>query len=87
MCRQHFRMGINVDACISSLFQKHFQITQVVSGNKNRGIVSDTKLNFCDLRVAIGRSVGGIKQRHNFDAEAACFQDKGCQVIGTQTVI
>ena len=61
MGRQHFGMGIDIHATVLTLFQQHFQITQVVTGNQNTGACANTNVDFSDLRVAVRGSVCSVQ--------------------------
>ena len=73
MRRQHFAVGIDIDAGSLGLFQQLLQIGQVVAGNQDRRIAAHAEVDFSDLRMAVFRSIGFIQQRHCRHTELAGF--------------
>ena len=62
--RQHFSVGVDIHPRALRLLQKHFQIPQVVAGNKDAGIWPDPKLHLGNLGIPKGRGIGLVQQGH-----------------------
>ena len=87
MGRQHFAVGIDIDAGSLGLFQQLLQIGQVVAGNQDRRIAAHAEVDFSDLRMAVFRSIGLVQQRHRRHTELAGLQGQRDQVLGGQPII
>jgi len=87
MRRQHFGMCINIDSGSLGLAQKHFQIAQVMAGNKNTGPCSDANADARDFRISVGFGVSLVQQRHASHPVFAGFEREGNQLVRGQAVI
>ena len=87
MCRKHLRMCIDIHTCSLCLFQEHLQIAEIMSGNKDSWIFSNSNVNFCDLRISISLCIGFVQKFHHFYAVTSCFQSQCCQLVRTQGII
>ena len=87
MCRKHLRMCIDIHTCPLCLFQEHFQIAEIMSGNKDSWIFSNSNVNFCDLRISISLCIGFVQKFHHFYAIVSCLQGQCSQLIRAQGII
>ena len=75
-------MCVDIHARSLCLLQKHFQITEIMSGDQNSRIIPDTDIYFGDLRISVSFCICLIEQSHHLNAVLASFQRKGCKVFG-----
>ena len=54
VCRKHLRMCIDINSGSFGLLKKHFQIFQIMTGNQNPRIFTDSNIDFCYFRISIG---------------------------------
>ena len=87
VCRQHFRVCIHVYSCTFCLFQQHFQISQVVTGNQNTRIFPYTQRNLCHLWIAISSCICFIQHCHSVYAVFTCFHSQCHKGFHIRTVI
>ncbi len=74
MCRQHFRMSINIHSGAFGLFEQHLHITQIMAGNEYTGIFPHSYIDFCYFWVTVRSCVCFIKIRHSSDAVSTGFK-------------
>ena len=55
--------------------------------NKDSRILTNSDVDFCDLRISVSRCIRFIQKLHHFDSVASCFQGQRCQIIRTQGII
>ncbi len=75
MSREHFTVGINVDALVLGLLQELFQIKEVMTGNDNKRSFLYSQTYFCWNGIAIGFRISLIQQFHTFQVNRPDFQD------------
>ena len=83
MARQHLTMGINIDARSSRLVQKHFQVLQIMTGNKDPRIAAGTKVHFRDFWLPVSIRVSRIKKSHALNTVFTRFKGQGDKTINT----
>ena len=69
-------MGVNVDALAGCLFQQHFEVVQVVSGDDDEGALITCRGDRCRNGVAVSAGVGGVEQRHAREVDVAEFENQ-----------
>ena len=74
-------MGIYIYAAVLGLLQKHFQVSQIVSGYQDARALTHADVDLCDLRIAIGLRGGSIQKCHTLHAILACLQCQRHQII------
>ncbi len=80
-------MGVDIHAGAFGLLEQRFQIHQIVSGNQDRRVFTHADVHFRNDRMAVGRGIGFVQQRHGFDAVLAGLQDQRHQFVGAETVV
>lgn len=71
MCRQHFGVGVNIDAGVHGLLEQHLEVAQIMTGDENTRAGADTEIDGGDLRIAVSGSIGLIEQCHSLHAVGA----------------
>ena len=74
MCRKHLRMSVDIHAGSLCLLKKHFQIMQVMSGNKYTRIFADSDVDLCDLRISVGCCICPVEKFHHTHTEISCLK-------------
>ena len=87
MRREHFAVRINVDAGTRRLLQKHFQIAEIVPGNKDPRIFPHPQLHRRHLRLPVSAGIGSVEKRHAVDAEFSRFQRQRRQRRGVKGIV
>ncbi len=62
--RQHFAVGVDIDACTVGLLQELFQVFQIVAGNKNARVPAHADVHLRDFGFAVGFGIGLVEQGH-----------------------
>ena len=73
--REHFTVGINIDALVLGLLQELFQIKEIMSGNDNKRPFLHSQTHFCWNGITIGFRISLIQQLHAFQINRSDFQD------------
>ena len=71
VCRQHFGVGVNIDAGVHGLLEQHLEVAQIMTGDENTRAGADTEIDGGDLRIAVSGSIGLIEQCHSLHAVGA----------------
>ena len=71
--RQHFAVGINVNAGTFGLLQQVVEIFQVVTGNQNALAFGCLDVDLRRRRVAVGAGFTGIQNAHHAEVHLANF--------------
>jgi len=79
--RQHFTMGIDIDAAAFGLLEQQFQVLQVVSGYQNRLALDRSHPYRRRLGVSVGPGIGGIQQFHHLEIDFANLHRHSNQFI------
>ena len=81
MARQHFAVGVNVDARAFGLFQQGSQIREVVAGDQNGLAFAGVNANRGWSRIAKRTRIGFIEQFHHLQIQFADFQGIAQQLL------
>ena len=84
---QHFAVGVDVHARALRLLQKHFEVFEVVPRNQDARLVPYAKLDFRDLRIAVGLRIRRVQERHRLDAPFARLQRQRGQRLRVQRIV
>ena len=71
--RQHFAVGINVDASAFSLLQQVVEIFQVMTGDQDTFTLGRLHVDLRWRRVAVGTGFTGIQNAHHAEVHLADF--------------
>lgn len=81
MGRQHFAMGVNIDAFAFGLFEEQFQVFEIVAGDDDERSFFYSQRNRCRYRCAIGGRVGFIEESHAGQVDFTCFHDDRQELV------
>ena len=84
---QHLSMGIDIHSGSLCLFQKHLQITKIMAGNQDSGVLSHPDIHFRCHRISIGFGIGFIQRGHGQHAIVSDFQGTGDQLSAADLII
>jgi len=74
--RQHFAVGVDVDALALGLFEQHLQVKQVVAGHDDERAVVAGNGYRGGFRMPVGAGIGGVEQGHAGEVDLAEFHDQ-----------
>lgn len=80
--RQHFSVGINIDSPAFCLFQKEFQITQIMACDHDEGALFYGHGYISRNRRAVGLRIGPVQQGHAGQIDLARFHDQRQKLSG-----
>ena len=87
MCRKHLGVCIDIYTSPFRLFQKHFQIAKVMTGDQNTRIFTDTNVNLCHFRIPIGLCIRLIQKSHTVYTVLTGLQSKRHQIVYSKRII
>ena len=64
VCWKHFRMSVYIHTASLCLFEQHFKVTKVMTGNKDAWTGANTDVYLCDFWISVGGSIGIVKESH-----------------------
>lgn len=79
--REHFAVGVDVDALPLALLQELLEVAQVVAADEDAWAAVGADADAADFGVAVGRGVGLVEQGHDVDAPLAGLQHDGEQRV------
>lgn len=81
MGREHFAVGVDVDAFAFCLLEEAFHIFKVVAGNDDERAFFDGQGNRRRNRCAVRRGVGFVEEGHAGQVDFTCFHDDRKQFV------
>ena len=87
MRRKHFGVRIDIHTGSGSLFQKHLEVPQIVSGNQDPGVLANTEVDRRDFRITISLCIGFVQQCHAGNTILSGFQSQGDEVIERKRIV
>lgn len=81
MGREHFAVGVDIDALAFRLLEEGFHILQVVAGDDDERAFFDGKGNRCRNGSTVSRRVGFVEEGHAGQVDFTRFHDDGEQFV------
>ncbi|EKD37910.1 MAG: hypothetical protein ACD_75C00940G0002 [uncultured bacterium] len=82
--RQHFAVGIDIDARTLRLLEQVFHIFQIMAADKYARVLAHADIDLGDFRMAIGGGIGFVEQGHSSHRYAAGLHDQSDHLLGRQ---
>ena len=84
---KHLTVGIDIHSGPLGLFQKHFQVTKIMAGDQDPGVLSHTDVHFRCHGIPVRIGIGLIQRGHGQHAVVSHFQGAGDQLSAADLII
>ena len=84
--RQHFTVGVDIDALALRLLEQFLQIFQVMAGDEDGLALFNPQGYACGRRVSVGSGIAGIEELHRPEIYRAALQHQAYPVVQSQVL-